>query len=172
MFEVLWKAKQNDGRVGKDKTILDENTFYGDYTDGQSTKTRSISVPIDGVEANNFIRYQRTWPSKLKRPREILELESSIMFKPCGSIRSLCTREETCSWSTSSIPILWIRCEILQAPGGPLNVVNRKKRNPFWIYSDFLASAVCFIAGVTAIGATAVTAISISAVSMLRRIIV
>jgi hypothetical protein len=34
MFDVLWKAKQNDGRVGKDKTILDENrniTFYEDY---------------------------------------------------------------------------------------------------------------------------------------------
>jgi hypothetical protein len=31
MFEVLWTAKHNDGRVGKDRTILDENmhiTFY------------------------------------------------------------------------------------------------------------------------------------------------
>jgi hypothetical protein len=39
LFEVLWKAKQNDDRVGNEKTILDENrhiTFYEDYTDGQS----------------------------------------------------------------------------------------------------------------------------------------
>jgi hypothetical protein len=61
IFEAIWKAKQNDGRVGKDKnkTILDENrniTFYEDYTGdgGQSTKTRSVSVPIDSVEIDSF----------------------------------------------------------------------------------------------------------------------
>jgi hypothetical protein len=50
---VLRIAKQNDGRIGKDKTISDENrhiTFYEDYADGQSTKTRSVSIPIDGVK--------------------------------------------------------------------------------------------------------------------------
>jgi hypothetical protein len=52
MFEVLRKAKQNDGRVGKDKTVLDENrriTFYEDYADGQ---TRSVSIPIDSVKVD------------------------------------------------------------------------------------------------------------------------
>ena len=53
MFEVLWKVKQNDGRVGNDRTVLDENrhfTIYEDYTDGRSTKSRSVSIPIDGVK--------------------------------------------------------------------------------------------------------------------------
>jgi integrase len=53
MFEVLWTAKLNDGRVGKDRTILDENrhiTFYEDYADGQ---TRSVSVPIDSVKVDS-----------------------------------------------------------------------------------------------------------------------
>ncbi|MFY9871626.1 MAG: hypothetical protein WAK17_18070 [Candidatus Nitrosopolaris sp.] len=39
--------------VGKDKTILDENrniTFFEDYADGQSIKTRSVSFPIDSVK--------------------------------------------------------------------------------------------------------------------------
>jgi hypothetical protein len=49
MFRVLWRAKHNDGRAVKDRTILDENryiTFYEGYADGQSTKTWSISIPI------------------------------------------------------------------------------------------------------------------------------
>lgn len=52
MFEVLWKAKQNNGSR-QDKTILDENrniTFFEDYADGQSIKTRSVSFPIDSVK--------------------------------------------------------------------------------------------------------------------------
>jgi hypothetical protein len=50
IFEVLRIAKQNDGRIGKDATILDENrhiTFYEDYANGQ---TRSVSIPIDSVK--------------------------------------------------------------------------------------------------------------------------
>ena len=50
VFEVLRVVKRNDGRVGADKTVLDENrhiTFYEDYVDGQ---TRSVSVPIDSVK--------------------------------------------------------------------------------------------------------------------------
>jgi len=50
IFEVLRIAKQNDGRIGKDAMILDENrhiTFYEDYANGQ---TRSVSIPIDSVK--------------------------------------------------------------------------------------------------------------------------
>jgi len=42
--------------IGRDRTILDENrhvTFHEDYTDGQSTKTRSVSILIDGVKIDN-----------------------------------------------------------------------------------------------------------------------
>jgi hypothetical protein len=37
--KVPWKAKQNDGRVGKDETIFENGhvTFYEDYADGQSS---------------------------------------------------------------------------------------------------------------------------------------
>jgi hypothetical protein len=50
MFEVLRIAKQNDGRIGKDRTMLDEDrniSFYEDYEGGQ---TRVVKVPIDGVQ--------------------------------------------------------------------------------------------------------------------------
>jgi hypothetical protein len=62
LFEVLLKAKQNDGRVGNEKTILDENrhiTFYEDYADGQ-TRSVEIDSTIAQVHAHedttNFIR--------------------------------------------------------------------------------------------------------------------
>ena len=44
MFEVLRKAKQNDGRIGKDRTMLDEErkiSFCEDYEDGQ---TRVVKI--------------------------------------------------------------------------------------------------------------------------------
>jgi hypothetical protein len=65
MFEVLWTVKHNDGRVGKDKTILDEKrniTFYEDYADGPN---HSVSVPIDSVSAHDCTaRYQRATTTK------------------------------------------------------------------------------------------------------------
>jgi integrase len=49
-FEVLRIAKQNDGRIGKDRTMLDENrniSFCEDYEDG---RTRVVKIPIDSVQ--------------------------------------------------------------------------------------------------------------------------
>jgi hypothetical protein len=47
-----------DERVGKDRTTLYENrhiTFYENYIDGESTKTRSVSVQIDNVKIDNAV---------------------------------------------------------------------------------------------------------------------
>jgi hypothetical protein len=54
IFKVLRIAKQNDGRIGKDRTILDENRhIISMKTNGQSTTGRSVSVPIDSVKIDN-----------------------------------------------------------------------------------------------------------------------
>ena len=45
MFEVLRIVKQNDGRIGKDRTMLDEDhniSFCEDYEGGQ---TRVVKIP-------------------------------------------------------------------------------------------------------------------------------
>ena len=50
IFEVLRIAKQNDGRIGKDRTMLDEDrniSFCEDYEDGG---TRVVKIPIDSVQ--------------------------------------------------------------------------------------------------------------------------
>jgi hypothetical protein len=50
IFEVLRIARQNDGRIGKDRTMLDEDrnvSFCEDYEGGQ---TRVLKIPIDGVK--------------------------------------------------------------------------------------------------------------------------
>ena len=50
MFEVLRMAKQNDGRIGKGRTMLDEDrniSFCEAYEGGQ---TRVVKIPIDGVQ--------------------------------------------------------------------------------------------------------------------------
>lgn len=49
MFEVLSIAKQNDGRIWKDRTMLDEDrniSFCEDYEGGQTR----VKIPIDSVQ--------------------------------------------------------------------------------------------------------------------------
>ena len=63
VFEVLKVIKRNGGRVGKDKTVLDENrniTFYQDYENARSLRqTVGVKIPIDAVEVEE---YQSTRP--------------------------------------------------------------------------------------------------------------
>ena len=63
VFEVLRVVKRNDGRVGTDKTVLDENrniTFYQDYENAQGLRqTVGVKIPIDAVEVEE---YQSTRP--------------------------------------------------------------------------------------------------------------
>ena len=50
---MLRIAKHNDGRIGTDATMLDENrhiTFYEDFADGQ---TRGVSIPIDSIKIDD-----------------------------------------------------------------------------------------------------------------------
>jgi hypothetical protein len=58
IFEVLRVVKRNDGRVGTDKTVLDENrniTFYQDYENAQGLRqTVGVKIPIDAVEVEEF----------------------------------------------------------------------------------------------------------------------
>ena len=53
IFEVLRVVKRNDGRVGMDKTVLDENrnfTIYQDYENAHGLrKTVGVKIPIDAV---------------------------------------------------------------------------------------------------------------------------
>jgi hypothetical protein len=53
IFEVLKIAKQNDGRIGKDRTMLDENrrVTFG-YVDNNN-QIVEVKVPLDGVEIAN-----------------------------------------------------------------------------------------------------------------------
>jgi hypothetical protein len=52
IFEVLKIAKQNDGRIGEDRTMLDENRrmTFG-YVDN-SNQIVEVKIPLDGVEVN------------------------------------------------------------------------------------------------------------------------
>ena len=58
VFEVLRIVKRNDGRVGTDKTVLDENrniTFYQDYENAHGLRqTIGVKIPIDAVEVDEF----------------------------------------------------------------------------------------------------------------------
>lgn len=58
VFEVLRVVKRNDGRVGTDKTVLDENrniTFYQDYENAHGLRqTVGVKIPIDAVEVEEF----------------------------------------------------------------------------------------------------------------------
>ena len=57
VFEVLKVVKWNGGRVGKDKTVLDENQ---DYENARGLRqTAGVKIPIDAVEVKE---YQSTWP--------------------------------------------------------------------------------------------------------------
>jgi hypothetical protein len=50
IFEILKIAKRNDGRIGKDRTMLDEKrriSFCQDYENGL---TSSVKIPMDVVE--------------------------------------------------------------------------------------------------------------------------
>jgi integrase len=64
IFEVLRVVKRNGGRVGTDKTVLDENrniTFYQDYENAHGLhQTVGVKIPIDAVEVEEF---QSTKPS-------------------------------------------------------------------------------------------------------------
>jgi hypothetical protein len=63
VFEVLKVVKRNGGRVGKDKTVLDENrniTFYQDYENARGLRqTVGVEILIDAVEVEE---YQSTRP--------------------------------------------------------------------------------------------------------------
>jgi hypothetical protein len=58
IFEILRDVKRNDGRVGTDKTVLDENrnfTIYQDYENAHGLRqTVGIKIPIDAVEVEEF----------------------------------------------------------------------------------------------------------------------
>jgi len=58
IFEVLRVVKRNGGRVGTDKTVLDENrniTFYQDYENAYGLhETVGVKIPIDEVEVEEF----------------------------------------------------------------------------------------------------------------------
>ena len=58
IFEVLRVVKRNGGRVGTDKTVLDENrniTFYQDYENAHGLRqTVGVKIPIDAVEVEEF----------------------------------------------------------------------------------------------------------------------
>jgi hypothetical protein len=58
VFEVLRVVKRNDGRVGTDKTVLDENrnfTIYQDYENAHGLRqTVGVKIPIDAVEVEEF----------------------------------------------------------------------------------------------------------------------
>ena len=63
VFEVRRVVKRNDGRVGTDKTVLDENrnsTFYRDYENAHGLRqTVGVKIPIATVEVEG---YQSTRP--------------------------------------------------------------------------------------------------------------
>jgi hypothetical protein len=54
VFEVLRIVKRNGGKVGMNKTVLDENrniTFYQNYENAQGLRqTVGVKIPIDAVE--------------------------------------------------------------------------------------------------------------------------
>ena len=58
IFEVLRVVKRNGGRVGTDKTVLDENrnfTIYQDYENAHGLRqTVGVKIPIDAVEVEEF----------------------------------------------------------------------------------------------------------------------
>ena len=58
IFEVLRVVKRNDGKVGMDKTVLDENrnfTVYQDYENAHGLRqTIDVKIPIDAVEVEDF----------------------------------------------------------------------------------------------------------------------
>jgi hypothetical protein len=58
VFEVLRIVKRNDGRVGTDKTVLDENRNFTIYQDYENThglrQTVGVKIPIDAVEVEEF----------------------------------------------------------------------------------------------------------------------
>jgi hypothetical protein len=58
VFEVLRVVKRNGGRVGTDKTVLDENrniTFYQDYENAHGLRqTVGVKIPIDAVEVEEY----------------------------------------------------------------------------------------------------------------------
>ena len=58
IFEVLRVVKRNGGRVGTDKTVLDENrniTFYQDYENAHGLRqTVGVKIPIDAGRWRNF----------------------------------------------------------------------------------------------------------------------
>jgi len=58
VFEVLRVVKRNGGRVGTDKTVLDENrnfTIYQDYENAHGLRqTVGVKIPIDTVEVEEF----------------------------------------------------------------------------------------------------------------------
>jgi hypothetical protein len=57
VFEVLKAVKWNGGRVGKDKTVLDENQ---DYENARGLRqTVGVEILIDAVEVKE---YQSTRP--------------------------------------------------------------------------------------------------------------
>ena len=62
VFEVLKVVKRNGGRVGKYKTVLDENrniTFYQDYENARGRQTVGVKIPIGAVAVEE---YQSTRP--------------------------------------------------------------------------------------------------------------
>lgn len=59
IFEVLKIAKQNDGRIGKNNTMLDEDrniSFCEDYEDGI---TRVVKIPIDRVQIEDQLSLKK-----------------------------------------------------------------------------------------------------------------
>lgn len=58
IFEVLRVVKRNGGRVGTDKTVLDENrnfTIYQDYENAHGLRqTVGVKIPIDAVEVEEY----------------------------------------------------------------------------------------------------------------------
>jgi len=53
IFEVLKIAKQNDGRIGKDRTMLDENRRVTFGCVDNNNQIVEVKVPLDGVEIAN-----------------------------------------------------------------------------------------------------------------------
>lgn len=50
VFEILKIAKRNNGRLGKDRTMLDENGRISFCQDYENNRTINVKIPIDTVE--------------------------------------------------------------------------------------------------------------------------
>ncbi|MDQ6864669.1 MAG: hypothetical protein M3044_12690 [Thermoproteota archaeon] len=50
VFEILKIAKRNDGRLGKDRTMLDEKRRISFCQDYENNRPISVKIPIDAVD--------------------------------------------------------------------------------------------------------------------------